>query len=95
MPASLKRASSAFLDSPVKPGNDRFDGDVVIIMRPLINSRHGERSEAISLFLRIALKNAFFRTLRERFSGAVTGWDQLSLGKPLNPPATRSAGGIY
>ena len=37
MPAGLKRASSAFLDSPVKPGNDRgWDGDVVIIMRPLL-----------------------------------------------------------
>jgi hypothetical protein len=25
MPAGLKRASRVFLDSPVKPGNDRFD----------------------------------------------------------------------
>jgi hypothetical protein len=37
MPAGFKRASSVFLDSPVKPGNDKIgDGDVVIIMRPLI-----------------------------------------------------------
>jgi hypothetical protein len=37
MPACLKRASIAFLDSPVKPGNDGVrDGDVVIIMGPLI-----------------------------------------------------------
>ena len=40
MPARLKRASSAFLDSPVKPGNDGVsDGDVVIIMRPLIRAK--------------------------------------------------------
>jgi hypothetical protein len=40
MPACLKRASSVFLDSPVKPGNDGVgDGDVVIIVRPLINQK--------------------------------------------------------
>jgi hypothetical protein len=43
MPAGLKRASRAFLDSPGKPGNDGIaEDDVVIIMRPLIISRDPE-----------------------------------------------------
>ncbi len=37
MPAGLKRASSAFLDSPVKPGNDMVEKAMVIIMRLLIS----------------------------------------------------------
>ncbi len=46
MPACLKRASSVFLDSPVKPGNDGVgDGDVVIIVRPLINQLDFSREE--------------------------------------------------
>jgi hypothetical protein len=37
MPAGLKRASRAVLDSPVKPGNDGVgEEDVFIMMRPLI-----------------------------------------------------------
>jgi hypothetical protein len=46
MPAGFERASSVFLDSPVKPGNDKIgDGDVVIIMRPLINRLHDSHHE--------------------------------------------------
>ena len=39
MPAGLKRASSAFLDSPVKPGNDGVgNSEVFIILETLNNS---------------------------------------------------------
>jgi len=60
MPAGLKRASSAFLDSPVKPGNNGVrDGDGVIIMRLLnislkaslkSNSLEGEGESRIACF---------------------------------------------
>jgi len=46
MPADLKRASRAFLDSPVKPGNDEVGhGDVVIIMRLLITAEIAEKKK--------------------------------------------------
>jgi hypothetical protein len=39
MPACFRRASSAFLDSPVKPGNDELYVPMFFILRRLISSR--------------------------------------------------------